>query len=108
VVRHRDLRPQAGPAGGRGRDVEPPVEGLHAVGEAAQARAVGGVRAAGAVVGDVHDERLAGQPHVDDAPVRAGVLADVRQALADDVVRRHLDRLGQPRQVADGEHERQR
>ena len=87
-----------GAAADRRPDPQPAAERLDPIGEPAQAGSTFGVGATDTVVDDLDDERpcrgspcVAGDEHRRRRRMR--VLADVREALADDVVRGDLDRL---------------
>ena len=70
---------QAGAPAGRAADVHLAAEGGDAVGQATQAGPIGGIGAAGAVVGDRDLQRAVGLCDVHTDRVRSGVLRDVRQ-----------------------------
>ena len=90
------------PPPARRPDAQPPAERLDAVGEAAQARAALGVGAADPVVDDLDDDLAVAAVTSTLAERGLRVLADVREALGDDVVGGHLERLGQPSVELDG------
>ena len=64
--------------------------------QAAHARAAALVGAADAVVGDLDQDAAVRTAHVHAHPGRARMLGGVRERLGDEVVRRRLDRIGQP------------
>ena len=76
-------------------DAKRPAERVDAVGQAPQPGAPGLVRAAGAVVGDLHDRAPIGALHPDAHGRRAGVLGDVGQRLRHDEVGGRLDAVRQ-------------
>ena len=84
-------------AAARRPDPQPATERLDPVGQAAQAGAALAVGAAHPVVDDLDHERCRSTRSTSTvAELRVGVLADVREALGDDVVRGHLEPLGKP------------
>ncbi len=82
------------PAPSGGPDLQAAVERLDPVGEAAQPGALLHVGAADAVVDDLHHDHAALPRHLDRHGLGLRVLADVGEALGDDVVRGDLERLG--------------
>ena len=71
------------------------VQRPHAIGETPQAAAVGAVRAAVAVVLDLHDDQVAQAVDPDRRVLGVAVLADVGDRLGDDEVRGDLGRGGE-------------
>jgi hypothetical protein len=88
VLRARDLRSNPRSAAGGRPDAEAATERLDAVRQAAEAAAALGIGATHAVVDDFDHQFAVPTPDNDAGRRRVGMLADVRQALADDVVRR--------------------
>ena len=74
-----------------------PFQRLHSVGQAVQARAVAGVGAADAVVGDLDRHACRGPRQAHRCRRRLGVLADVGQRLAGHEVHGEFDRPGHVR-----------
>ena len=89
-------------------DAEPAAERLDAVGETAQTRTALAVGAADAVVDDLDDSPLSSGRPSTRRRRRLRVLADVGEALGHDVVRGHLERLGQAPVDLDREPNRHR
>src|SRR4051794_12767044 len=91
----RDPRPDLGALPGRASQVDRAAQRVDAVGEPAQARAAGQVRAADAVVAHLDHGELRRAPHAHGRELGGGVLGDVGERLGDEVVGGGLDWLWQ-------------
>src|SRR5689334_992387 len=77
---------------GRAVQLELAAEGLHAVGESAQAGPAPGVRATCAVVADAQDDTLVARLEAEGRCCRLGVLRDIGETFGGDVVHDGLNR----------------
>jgi 4-amino-4-deoxy-L-arabinose transferase-like glycosyltransferase len=92
----RELDQQRGARPGRAADRDRPAQRLDPVGEPDQPRAASRVGTADPVITDRQVQSAVPHPRIDPHHRRPGVLGSIGEGFGHHVVRRHLDRLGQP------------